>query len=302
MDIERHINKGFTLIELILTIVLTGIIIGVANIYIVVPVQNFADVVSRAELIDSAELSLRRMERDINAALPNSIRVKSDGNLRSLEIVNVVEGKRYRKKLPGVNDDILDFGSADSAFNVLGPFQDAALGANGYRIVIYNTGAQVTSSDTPTPGANIYASSSAPGPALPLGSHVVTPADTVVSLANNGDEGRITLDVAHQFSLQSPTQRLYVIDTPVSYVCNLDNGTITRYENYNINEVQPIDESSIPLTSASSALVTNKVSACEFTYQPGTSQRNSVVTLDLTVANNDEEVRLLQQVGITNAP
>lgn len=302
MDIEQRTNKGFSLIEMVMTIVLMGIIFSIAGVFIVAPIQNFTSVINRAGLIDAADMSLRRMERDINQALPNSIRVKTSGNVSALEIVNVVEGKRYRNELPGTAADILNFGTTDTTFNVFGQFTDAALGAGSYRVVIYNTGAQVTSSDNPTAGANVYATSTAPGPALPFGSHVISPTTTTVTLSNPGTEGRVTLSSGFQFSLQSPTQRMYIVDTPVTYICDPTAETITRYENYTITDVQPISASATPLDTATSALLTQNLSSCEFTYQPGTSQRSSVVTLDLTLASGGETVRLLQQVGVSNAP
>ena len=305
MVIEQRIKKqqGYTLIELVVSMVLMSIIFITASVFISKPIEAYASIARRAELVDSAELAIRRIERDIRQSLPNSVRAKSTG--LALEMVNVVEGLRYRAVGPGAATNILDFGSADNEFNTLTNFNLATLGSTaGYRLVIYNTGAQGVDSDSPIAGANVYSTSTAPGPDLPIGSHVITPPLTTVTLSNPTSEGHILLSSAHQFSLESPMQRLYVIDTPISYVCDTANNTITRYDNYTITDTQPTSDATTPLSTANSALLVNNVAACSFTYEPGTSQRNSVVTIALTLTDSGsgESVSLLQQVSVSNVP
>lgn len=305
MVIEQHINnqQGYTLIELIISMVLMSIIFITASVFIAKPIEAYSSIASRAELVDSAELAIRRIERDIRQALPNSLRAKSTG--LALEMVNVVEGLRYRAEGPGTATDILDFSSTDTEFNTLTNFNQSTLGSSGgYRLAIYNTGAQGTDSDAPTAGANVYSTSSAPGPDLPVGSHVITPVTTTVTLSNPSAEGHVLLSSGHQFALESPMQRLYVIDSPISYICDIANNTIMRYDNYNIVDTQPTSAGAAPLSAASGALLVNNVSACSFTYEPGTSQRNSVVTIALTLTDNasGESVSLLQQVSVSNVP
>ena len=63
---------GFTMIELVITMTITTIVVAFAGLFIAGPVRGFADQVRRAELVDSAESSLRRMGRDIRRALPTA--------------------------------------------------------------------------------------------------------------------------------------------------------------------------------------------------------------------------------------
>jgi MSHA biogenesis protein MshO len=44
------------------------------------------------------------------------------------------------------------------------------------------------------------------------------------------------------------------------------------------------------------------VSACNFSYQPGTSQRAGLVTLRLQITEDGESVTLLHQIHVDNAP
>lgn len=294
-------NQGFTLVEMVIVIVLTGIIFSVVGVFISGPLEAYGKAASRAALVDSADLAMRRMERDIKNALPNSLRVKTVGTV-AVEMMNIVEGIRYRASGPGAATDILSFTQAVTEFSTLGQFQVAQLGSQNYRLAIYNIGAYGASTDSPTPGVNVYSLSNAIGPIPPSGTHVITPAGISVTLSNPSSEGHVVLGAPHQFAFSSTRQRLYVVDSPITYLCDLNAGTLTRYSNYSISESQPSHAGTAPLSSAQSALLAQNVSSCSFEYQPGTSQRHAIITLALTVSNGAERVRLLQQVSVNNAP
>ena len=53
---------------------------------------------------------------------------------------------------------------------------------------------------------------------------------------------------------------------------------------------------------ATASLMADRVTACGFTYTPGTAERAGLVTLEITIAEQGELVRLLAQVHIDNAP
>jgi prepilin-type N-terminal cleavage/methylation domain-containing protein len=73
---RKHLRsqRGFTLVEAIIVMVLTGVLAGVMVLFIRQPVQNYVDAAGRAGLTDTADLALRRMARELRSALPNSIR------------------------------------------------------------------------------------------------------------------------------------------------------------------------------------------------------------------------------------
>ncbi|NCN89388.1 MAG: prepilin-type N-terminal cleavage/methylation domain-containing protein, partial [Gallionella sp.] len=54
-------QRGFTLIEMIVVIVITGIIAGIVAIFIKAPVQGYVDSARRAELTDIADTAVRRL-------------------------------------------------------------------------------------------------------------------------------------------------------------------------------------------------------------------------------------------------
>ena len=138
-------GRGFTLVEAIIVIVLTGILAGAVAVFLVVPVTGYLDVARRAELTDIADTALRRIGRDLRLVLPNSIRVTA-GNT-AIEFIPIKSAGRYRADGPG---NFLDFSSAgDISFEVIGPGVD--IEAND-SIVIYNLG--IAGADAYPPGLN----------------------------------------------------------------------------------------------------------------------------------------------------
>ena len=100
---------GFTLIELVVVMVLTGIIAVLVGRNITRPVEGFIDLSRRAELVDIAELTLRRMTREIHLALPNSLRVSGGSTCSApggsavcaVEFLRTLDGGRYRARAAG---------------------------------------------------------------------------------------------------------------------------------------------------------------------------------------------------------
>lgn len=267
-------QRGFTLVELIIVIVLSGIVASMTTSIITLPVNAYVDSARRATLTDNAESALRRIQRDIRSALPNSIRVSSDG--KSLELLHVVDGGRYRSKLASDGSgDILDFTISDTSFDVLGSlqnFSNIALGADS--IVVY--------------------------PLASAGSNPYTGDNTAV-ISNSSTASHIAFS-GFQFPLKSPQQRFFVIDSPISYRCNTSasapkNKTLMRYQGYSVQASQPNPPNS------GGAIQSNYISDCNFSYSSGSSLRSGLVTIALTLTDDaGESIRLTHQVHVSNQP
>src|SRR5690606_42004900 len=67
-------QRGFTLVEMIVVIVITGIIAAAVAVFIRSPVQGYVDLVARAELADEADTAVRRISREVRRALPSCVR------------------------------------------------------------------------------------------------------------------------------------------------------------------------------------------------------------------------------------
>lgn len=286
--------KGFSLIELIVVIVLVGILAAGAGLLITRPIEAYSDQIRRSQLVDSAEMALRRIAVDVRRALPNSIRVVNNSpNGWALEMVNTVDGARYRDEFGGAfitPDDILQFTVLkDQIFNLLGGLTTMSIGSYpDYRVVIYNT--------NPVQVYNDAANNNDPG--------IISAAG--LALSQVGIEQRITLNASHEFQFQSPTQRLFVVDGPISYICDDSTGRLTRFEGYtyraNQAAVDTVGELSA-LANVQIGRVASQVSSCSIVYQAGTSQRGGLITLELAVTDSENEsVQLLHQIHVENAP
>jgi MSHA biogenesis protein MshO len=276
-------QTGFSLIELIVVVVILGVLASGASLLIVQPVDAYRDQIRRQQLVDQGEMALRHVAREVRRALPNSIRATTSGGLTAVEIVNIVDGARYRdENATGLGDatDILDFSVADTSFNLLGQFHGLAGFAANHRIVIYNT------------SLAIYTSA-----AVPVSPGIVTPAGglTLAASVNYPNETKITIP-AFQFSQHSPGQRVFVIEDPVSYVCNPSAGTIVRYSGYGFSILQ----STAPGGTASTVI--SKLSSCSMTYLPGTLNRGGIMVFELTIADGSENIDLFHQVHVVNVP
>ena len=289
MDVA-HRQAGFTMIELIIVIVISGILSLAIMQFISVPVEAYVDQSRRARLVGIAETAVDRLGQDISAALPNSLRVGCGGSC--LEYLRGVAGGRYRNAPPG---DVLSFNPADSdtTFEVLGPLDlppglttsnSAVACANGAAscLVVYNTGFAGTNAWQGDNIATVSAISS-----------------TSVSFNHAGfSSGRPA------FPAESPGQRFFIVDSPVSYLCDMGSGLLRRYEGYNIRQSQTDVDTHAELLAlsnpAESAVLADNLSGCSFSYTPGTPTRKAVLTVSLVISDAGESVRLLQQIGVMN--
>ena len=282
-------QSGFSLLELIVVIVLLGIVTIGAGLLVVNPTEAFDAQQRRQQLVDQGEMALRQIATDVRRALPNSLRLSSAGSLVGVEFVNTVDGARYRDAIDdsvpasGANE-ILDFTAADSDFNLLGSFNSLGAFSGGQRLVIYNT----------TP-ATLYQDASAnnnPGIITPGGSALTLsvsaqyPSEQHVNIGGGG----------FQFAQQSPGQRLFVVDGPVSYVCDTGSGELLRYSGYGYNLGQSLTPGGTTTT------VATQLQGCTMTYNAGTAQRGGILTLGLTIAIAGESVNLLHQIQVENVP
>ena len=280
--------RGFTLIELIVTMSVSTIVVAFAAMFVSVPVQGFMDQSRRVRLIDAAESAVQRMKRDVRRALPNSVRVTANGSVVALELIGTLDGARYREQPPGGAAAMLDFSAADASFNVIGDFAQIAkpYSSTANFLSIYNVG---------VPGADAYELA-----------NVITPAGTQIDIVDAAlpGEDRITLSPPFQFAWGSPGQRIFLVDGPVSYLCDTATATITRYWGYAIAAAQASRDSAAELLAAGAAsdVVADRIGACNLTYTAGTAERSGVLTIEVQVTEDGETVDLLVQSHVVNAP
>lgn len=274
---------------MIVAIVITGILLGMVGMFGRRQIESYMDVSARAELSDAADTALRRIARDLQSALPNSVRQPS-GNTNFLEYAPIRDAGRYRADFGGsASDDPLDFGSStDNSFDVLGP---PVTIRTGDQLVIFNLGQPGSGGQ---PGSDVYEGSSRR--TASTGTNL-----SKVSFAPGGT----------QFPFASPQRRFQIVGGPVTYECagnatNPELGTVIRHWCYNFQAAQPTVFGSLGVhaacTAEQSAVLVGDVKSCAFRYEPAVLQRNGLVVLRLTLSKNNESVELLHQVEVLNTP
>jgi MSHA biogenesis protein MshO len=292
-------SKGFTLVEMIVVIVITGIIAGMVAMFIRAPVQGYVDSARRAEMSDIADTALRRLARDLRTAVPNSVRLPTPAGSTYIEFLPTRDGGRYRVADNGGTlcggsalNDALSFDVTDTCFEIIGPVMD------------FNAGDSVVIGSTQSDGSLPYQlTNSANGvrrmiAATGVGTGLqVVRIDSTQKLPDSAElEGRRfeVVPVAEQAVT-------YACINPGGGACGVDasgDGTcqLMRYWAYGFNPIQ-----APPPLGGSSAILAQRVSACNFVYDT-TNQRNSLVALRLTITRGNESVNLYHEVHINNIP
>lgn len=270
-------SAGFTLIEAVIVIAITGIIAGVVAVFIRAPVEAYFDSARRAEMTDIADTALRRMARDVRLALPNTVRVTTSGGSIYLEFLQTRGGARYR------HDDACFAGTCTSLTSFGSVSPETAIIAGSDRVAIYNQYNNEAGGCGPT------------DPSAYCGQNTVV----ITGVTDAGNEDVLGF-AAKQFPHASPANRMQIIEGPVSYVCTPGaggTGTLRRYWGYAISPTQPT-----AFGGAANALLATRVSACAINYAPGITERGGLLNMSLSLEQASEAVSLQNQVHVNNVP
>ena len=288
--------RGFTLVELVVAIVIFGVMAATLTVFVRPAFEAYLAVRDRADLAAQAGHALARMQADVRAAVPNSIRTPA---ANCIEMLPTRGGGRYRRAADTVNDSApgcasrascsapLDPTQATTVFDVLTPLNPVP--APGDFVVV----------DNQNPG-DVYAGSNRAAigavavPAAAYGRHRITVAATAFPAGYDG--GRFVVVPASQRA--------------VFYVCSgadgtLDangngRGTLVRLSSYGFNAAYP---AACPATAGGAVLAT-LVRSCRFVYDPnqGATQQNGFVSLQLELARHGETASLVFGAHVLNTP
>ena len=291
--------RGFTLVEAVVVIVITGIIGGMVAVFIRSPVQGYMDAQRRSELSDAADTAVRRMARDLRLALPNSVRMATDATGQCIEFMPTKIGAAYRAAVDtvGGGGDVLDFTTVDGAFDMLWRNADlpaASQIAAGDVVVVYNDG---SASGDAYSGVNAVqvANVAAGGP----------PNTTTIGFVAAGAAAPFG---RKQLPSESPFGRFQVIPAKthvVSYFCN--GARLTRHTRTLASAWARPATCAAMVAGATTAVLATTLGACSLVYDPpgvstGLSRFGIVsMTLGLTDATG-ETVNIYQQVHVDNTP
>lgn len=298
---RRSGADGYTLVELVTVMAVTAILAAITAVFLRLPLQIYVDVERRAVVSDAAETAFSLIRRDLQAALPNSIRVSAVGSVYYLEFLHARTGGRYRADAPSVpvptsantcpdadgdgfaNDNVLRFGVVEACFTSLGAiarFETIVPGADF--LVVYNLGAGFA-------GADAYASGAVSGGNKSL----------IVGVAEGANSEAVVRFEPVTLTLDAPARRFHIVSGPVTYVCDPIAGTLQRISGYPISAAQPRPP------AGTGVLVAQGLTGCTFTYdQNVVNQTHGIVSLWLRFTDpkgGDSATHdLLQQVQVSN--
>lgn len=269
---QKNKHSGFTLIEMVIVIVITGIVAAMVTVFMKGPIEAYIAGGRRAELTDIADTTLRRMSRELRLAVPRTVRVTNVGSVYFVEFLMSKAGGRY------VQDDNCFTATGCTSLTIQ---NSNGTIASGDSLVINNrssnSGTDTCSTELPSAYCTGQNKASLTG--------VTT---TVLSFAST----------TFYPSGGSESRRFQVSDGPVTFRCDPVTGQLTRHSGYAISATQPTP------AAAGGALLAGKVSACSFDYTAQVFERWGVLgmRLDLTDASSGESIALYQEVHIDNLP
>lgn len=290
-------QRGVTLIELVVVMVIAGIVASTVTLFLKPAVDSYFSSKNRADLTDISDTALRRIARDVQSAVPNSLR--SAGS-QCVEVVPSSMGGRYRMGPDTDNDSVgctpsatcsapLDISQPVSQFDVLSemPFAPAA---NDW-VVIGNQNAN-----------DVYAGAS---------SSQITGTSTP---ARSGD-GTMRISIgSKQFAPGYDQGRFFVVPNnggkpAVIYICSGADGTLDSSGNGKgtLYRLERAFNSSYPTScpaTTGAAIVATSVRSCNFVYSAtqGATQQNGFLWMLLTLAKDSEQVSLTFGVHVDNVP
>lgn len=289
---------GFTLVEMIVVIVISGIIsVAITNI-IVHPIEGYNDLQRRAELVDSAEMTLQRIARDIRRALPNSIRTSSN----TIGMINTLDAGIYRYyPPPGSPANLIKFeanvgsNTGDDQFTVYGQFKQITLPFSSTIALAINS----------TNNTDVYSQSVHTDRTSTTANYVITPPGLTVAIDNSADSS-ISLSspvFLTPFSSDPPElstsiqgRRLFLVNGGITYKC--ESGMLNRYSGHALS-------TTIGDTGSTEAnLLASHVdcSNTSFTFDPGSPLRGALATLKISLSDEGESITLLHQIHVSNTP
>jgi len=280
-------KRGFTLIELVMVLVVLSIVsVGITG-FIRSSTQIFIDASERERLLREGSFAVERINREISAALPNSIRLTGNAGVHCLEFVPIRWSTFYLTlPLTPSSDreiDIVEMQDIDGNVFVPASGSDYAL--------VY-----------PTSTDDVYLNTS-------------NQRQLVTACSDDGDgdcatsddtDGVVQLTLDGAFSQASPARRIYITNSAVNYCVR--NNAIYRHESA-ISPTQTIFTNGGVLMAENLAnrLSANPNSADTNSKNPfrivdASLRRNAYTQTQFIFTRDGENITFTQEIHVPNVP
>ncbi len=261
--------RGFTLVELVVTISISAIVLGFAAMFIQAPADAYIASAQQAELQDSISIAWPRMQSDIQLALPNSARATPNGEV--LELLPIVDSARF-KSTPG------------GFFKTAGVLKTSP---TGYYLAVDNEPA--SGRDAYNPAANVMTTAGNP----------ISPIATDLAAWEN----TYNLIPAFTFNPAALTTRhLYLVQKPVTYLCNQNAHTLQRFTGYDVAALQSARDTAAELIAAhaTGSILAQNITFCDFGVGPPPVGGNAsqIVTVQMSATRDGVTTNLYELAAV----
>ncbi|MCG8415427.1 MAG: type II secretion system GspH family protein [Pseudomonadales bacterium] len=298
-------DSGFTLVEMVLAITITGIIGAVVVTFMANSAEGLATAQNRNQLASAGRVAIDRIAVEIHNALPGSIRTTTAtaGGDQCLEFIPVEVATSY------INPP---FTSTGTTFNIVDIYDNAAVihpsaPPTLYGVIYPRRANQLYNGDN---GA------STGWPNFP----VRGPIEQISSIADDAataGQSTVTLTTSHRYRRRSPFQRFFVVSDPVSYCVVGDK--LYRYGNYGFYQTQvtqeeetgvcevALNQTCLPNYDAApdKMLIVDNIDntgLTAFTIGAQSLRRNALLLIQLTLTDNGDTVELTHEVLSRSVP
>lgn len=281
-------NRGFTLTELIMVIVIMGIIAAVVAPLIGNKFGAAAQSVKRAGWVQQAEYALTHLRQDLAVSVPNSV-FTSETVAGSDQVVEFLSAPvdselftaRYRNRQLAGQDRLQP--KNDISFDLFGAYDTAPA-----YVSIGNPSALQARQDWEAGPGN--------------SGNLATVSDITAGTGENGNPiSNVELTASHDFGDHSPYYRAYFFSGPIAYECDdADNpGFLYRVRGYTSLSTA----ASYPARTASAIRdrVIRNLQSCGFELIPGTVYSPPALRVRLEIGDSTESIVLYDTIVLRNA-
>lgn len=276
--------KGFTLIELVIVVVILAIMATAVTNYIIFGTQIYVDGQLRQQTLSSSRYAIQRLTREIQEAVPNSVRVENNGSNYCIEFVPIKASGAYREDAEAKAAPPFKPGPEGNQIDVIS-WNGFTADAPGDRIYIY-----------PRNNADVYDESNDKNDQFSIiGS---------VDSSFTNPQHLITLDANDRFGKKSDINRFFTADHTVQF-CLIPNNA--SYDLYRF-EHSTFTKNMLFLSKNSGVIMAERVVNdmavdTPFTFQDGATVRNSIVNVYLIFSTElGEDMFFNQEIHVANVP